>query len=313
MHTQPFPFVKVWRLWWSCWTSLAFGPLWAQTAPYFFQCQEQHWTVCRLPELSDTAGLSASESEALLPRFQSVLRQWYDQGAQPTLEWHFQESIDPHDAWRQPLQRLRWSPSGISWMLRGEWVALSPEEAPESLDFPESLQLERNGQIVVLELTPDVVEATDRRVGRAGVMLGGAPATVWVQAGFLEGLALGATHTWDVTARSVKSLWQMLVGAGSTAQLSGPVGVAKAAGQSASLGLTTYLQFLAFFSVSLAVINALPIPVLDGGHVMYYLWEWVSGRPPSPEWMLQSQRVGLALIATLMVVAVSNDLVRLWG
>ena len=174
-------------------------------------------------------------------------------------------------------------------------------------------QLERNGQIVVLELTPDVVDATDRRVGRAGVMLGGAPATVWVQAGFLEGLALGATHTWDVTARSVKSLWQMLVGAGSTAQLSGPVGVAKAAGQSASLGLTTYLQFLAFFSVSLAVINALPIPVLDGGHVMYYLWEWVSGRPPSPEWMLQSQRVGLALIATLMVVAVSNDLVRLWG
>ena len=148
MHIQPFLIVKVWRLWWSCWTSLAFGPLWAQTAPYFFQCQEQHWTVCRLPELSDTAGLSAWESEALLPRFQSVLRQWYDQGAQPTLEWHFQESIDPHDAWRQPLQRLRWSPSGISWMQRGEWVALLPEEAPESLDFPESLLLPRVSQIL---------------------------------------------------------------------------------------------------------------------------------------------------------------------
>jgi regulator of sigma E protease len=63
----------------------------------------------------------------------------------------------------------------------------------------------------------------------------------------------------------------------------------------------------------LAVINALPIPVLDGGHVMYYLWEWVTGRAPSPAWLAHSQRVGIALIAALMVVAVSNDFARLWG
>lgn len=148
MHIQPYPSVKVWRLWWSCWTSLALCPLGAQTAPYFFQCQEQHWTVCRLPDLSDTAGLSALESEALLPHYQSVLRQWYDEGEQPTLEWHFEERLDPLEDWRQPLQHLRWSPSGISWMQRGEWVALSPEEAPESLDFPESLALPRVPQIL---------------------------------------------------------------------------------------------------------------------------------------------------------------------
>jgi regulator of sigma E protease len=174
-------------------------------------------------------------------------------------------------------------------------------------------EVDRQGERVTLNVQPDVADGSDGPVGRAGIILGGAPASVWVQAGVVEGLHWGAAQTWKIAALSFQSLWQMVWGEASAAQLSGPMSVAQAAGQSASLGLTTYLHFLAFFSVSLAVINALPIPVLDGGHVMYYLWEWVTGRAPSPAWLAHSQRVGIALIAALMVVAVSNDFARLWG
>ncbi len=187
--------------------------------------------------------------------------------------------------------------------------AVLPNGEPKS----QLWQLERHGARVALTVRPDVVETPEGLVGRAGIVLGGKPSSVWVEASFWDGLTWGAAQTWKIAALSFKTLWQMLWGEASPSQLSGPVSVAQAAGQSASLGLTTYLHFLAFFSVSLAVINALPIPVLDGGHVMYYLWEWVTGHAPSPTWIAHSQRVGLALIATMMVVAVSNDFARLWG
>ena len=138
MHIQPLPSLKVWQLWWTCWTSLIIGPLSAQSVPYFFQCKEQHWSVCRLADIADTAALSARESELLLPRMQTILRQWYDEGASPTMEWHFSEEIEE---WREPLQRLRWSPTGVSMMQRGTWVNLDESETPEALPFPESLSL----------------------------------------------------------------------------------------------------------------------------------------------------------------------------
>jgi regulator of sigma E protease len=95
--------------------------------------------------------------------------------------------------------------------------------------------------------------------------------------------------------------------------LSGPLTIADVAGKSASLGLTQYLIFLALISVSLGVLNLLPLPVLDGGHLMYYLWEAVTGKAVSDAWMERLQRGGIALLMAMMAVAMFNDVNRLFG
>ena len=105
----------------------------------------------------------------------------------------------------------------------------------------------------------------------------------------------------------------MAVGELALKNLSGPIAIADYAGKSASLGLTYYLAFLAFISVSLGVLNLLPIPVLDGGHLMYYLWEAVTGKPVTGVWLERLQYVGMGLLLTLMTVAMFNDVVNRWG
>ena len=105
----------------------------------------------------------------------------------------------------------------------------------------------------------------------------------------------------------------MILGQASLKNLSGPWTIADYAGRSASLGLTAYLTFLALISVSLGVLNLLPLPVLDGGHLMYYLWEAVTGRGVSDAWMERLQRGGIALLLLMMSIAMVNDLSRLLG
>jgi regulator of sigma E protease len=95
--------------------------------------------------------------------------------------------------------------------------------------------------------------------------------------------------------------------------LSGPLTIADYAGRSASMGLVQYLGFLALISVSLGVLNLLPLPVLDGGHLMYYLWEGLTGKSVSDVWLERLQRVGVAVLAAMMSIALFNDLTRLWG
>jgi regulator of sigma E protease len=104
---------------------------------------------------------------------------------------------------------------------------------------------------------------------------------------------------------------QMLAGEASFKNLSGPITIADYAGKSAALGATAFLVFLALISVSLGVLNLLPLPMLDGGHLMYYLWEAITGRPVSDLWTDRLQRVGLAVLMLLMTVAVFNDVTRL--
>jgi regulator of sigma E protease len=170
----------------------------------------------------------------------------------------------------------------------------------------------RAGQPLTLVVVPEVRDDGDVRVARIGAMVGAAPEMVTVRYGPLEGVLRGAQRTWEVSSLTLSMIGKMLLGQASLKNLSGPVTVADYAGKSANLGLTQYLLFLALISVSLGVLNLLPLPILDGGHLMYYLWEGVTRRPVSELWMARLQRVGVALLALMTTVALYNDIVRLF-
>jgi regulator of sigma E protease len=136
---------------------------------------------------------------------------------------------------------------------------------------------------------------------------------VEVSQGFVGGLMHGVQKTWEMSWFSLRMLGKMLVGDLSWRNLSGPVAIADYAGQSARIGVMAYLGFLALISVSLGVLNLLPVPVLDGGHLVYYGLEAIKGRPLSERFMQVTQRIGIVLVAGLMVVALFNDITRLVG
>jgi regulator of sigma E protease len=126
----------------------------------------------------------------------------------------------------------------------------------------------------------------------------------------VQAAQLAGQRCWELSVTTLQIFGRMLVGQASWGNLSGPVTMAEQAGQSAQRGWTSFLAFLAFVSVGLAVLNLLPIPVLDGGHLMCYLWEAVTGSPPAKAWMAGLQKVGLAAVLSLMAVALYNDVAR---
>lgn len=170
-------------------------------------------------------------------------------------------------------------------------------------------RLERAGQPVELDVTPRVVTEGTRQVGRVGIDIGGkGAASVEVRHGFGDGLALGVERTWATAKLTLKTIGRMVIGQASLKNLSGPIAMADFAGQAARAGLTYYLGFLALVSVSLGVLNLLPLPMLDGGHLLYYLFEGLAGRPVSEWWQRQLQRVGALILVLIMVLALSNDI-----
>ena len=203
----------------------------------------------------------------------------------------------------------------------GEPVARSRdviERVKASPERPLAFVVERGGDEISIPVTPQarVAEAGEdagRTIGRIGAALHDRIRMETVRFGPLESLAWGVGQTWDMSIFSLRMLGKMLVGELSIRNLSGPVTIADLAGQSVRAGWVAYVSFLALISISLGVLNMLPIPVLDGGHLVYYALEAARGRPLSERFMLITQKAGLAIIMAMMALALFNDLTRLIG
>ncbi|GAB4172580.1 MAG: RIP metalloprotease RseP [Rhodocyclaceae bacterium] len=178
------------------------------------------------------------------------------------------------------------------------------------------LDVERGGGSLLVRLKVDEAQENGRRIGRIGIAVREDATrhpelTTVIAYDPLRALGKAVRQTWDTITFSVSVLGRMVTGEVSWKNLSGPVTIADYAGQSARLGIESYLKFLALISISLGVLNLLPIPILDGGHLMYYTVELVKGGPVSERAMEIGQQIGLALLLMLMVFAFYNDINRL--
>jgi regulator of sigma E protease len=181
-----------------------------------------------------------------------------------------------------------------------------------------ALTLERQGRQISLELQVGSLEQGETRIGR----IGAGPQVpeglleryrVTVKLGPVAALAEAGLRTWDQSVFMVRILGRMAVGRASVKNLGGPISIAQIAGKSASYGISFFLKFLAAVSVSLAVLNLLPVPILDGGHLFFFLIEGIKGRPLSEKAQLRGQQIGLAILLLLMGLAFYVDISRLLG
>jgi regulator of sigma E protease len=181
---------------------------------------------------------------------------------------------------------------------------------------PITIDFERDGARLRTAATPGRVMESGRAIGRLGIMLDEGP-RVWPpglvgmrRAGPIEALESGVAKTWEMSSLTVQMAWRIFTGQVSAKNISGPISIAEFAGISAYLGLTAFLGFLAIISVSLGVLNLLPVPLLDGGQVVYQLVEAVKGSPMSERAQNFGQQVGIALLVVLMSLAFYNDISR---
>lgn len=185
---------------------------------------------------------------------------------------------------------------------------------------PVALGVVRDGQRLTLSVTPESVQDGGQRAVRIGIApdpAGQAAVPENMQAlyrhGPLVALGEGVSKTWEMSALTLKMLGKIVIGEASVKNLSGPISIASYAGASAKSGLARFFDFLAIVSISLGILNLLPIPILDGGHLMYYIVEFIKGSPVSEEAQVAGVRIGLALLLMLMSLAFYNDLARLFG
>lgn len=177
---------------------------------------------------------------------------------------------------------------------------------------PLELRVRRGNTELDLTLVPAEARLEDGRVvGRIGAQLAADLPMVDRRYGPLEAISHGVVRTWETSLFTLRMMGRMLTGTVSWRNINGPVAIADYAGQSARVGLDAYIGFLALLSVSLGVLNLLPIPTLDGGHLLYYFAEIVRGRPLPDNWLEIGQRFGMILLAALMGLALFNDIGRI--
>ena len=182
---------------------------------------------------------------------------------------------------------------------------------------PVVFRIARDGGEIDATIVTEAVEQNGRRIGLAGIRLKVDPATaarlaVTVRYGVVEALGQGARKTWELSVFTLKMLGRIVIGEASLKNISGPITLADYAGQSAQAGTLVFVGYLALISISLGVLNLLPVPLLDGGHLLYYFAEIAKGSPVSDRAFEVGQRIGMAVLAVLMALALFNDLSRLF-
>jgi len=190
-----------------------------------------------------------------------------------------------------------------------QWVRQNPQK-------PLKVTILRGSEELVLDVTPGAVGENGKTIGRVG-------ASPLIDREMLKSLITEVRYpphkafikamakTWDTSVFSLKMLFRMIAGQVSWKNISGPITIADYAGQSAHMGWVAYLSFLALISISLGVLNLLPVPLLDGGHLLYYMAEIIKGSPLSEKTMEVGQQIGIAILLTLMLFAFYNDINRL--
>ncbi|RDH88751.1 MAG: RIP metalloprotease RseP [endosymbiont of Seepiophila jonesi] len=198
-----------------------------------------------------------------------------------------------------------------SWVEWVKYVRARPEQRMV-------LEVERAGSLIRLELTPVAIESEGESIGRIGASVHVPPHLMddyqtEIRYGPLEAVGKSLYKTWDLSLLMLKMLGKMVIGEVSVKNLSGPISIAEYAGKTASYGLIDFLKFLAVVSISLGVLNLLPIPVLDGGHLLFFLLEAIKGGALSETFMEHGQKIGMILLLAMMSLAFYVDLSRLLG
>ena len=195
------------------------------------------------------------------------------------------------------------------WIKWAEYVRSKP-------DTPLAVTVLRNGVKLNIKVTPARVKTQKGAIGRVGLgpeipknFYQGLMATQHY--GIFESLANAVSKTWDMSAMTLQMMWKIVSGEASLKNISGPISIAQYAGQTAQIGFTAFIAFMAVISLSLGVLNLLPIPLLDGGHLMYYIVEFIKGSPVSEEGQLVGQKIGIVMLGSLMFLAIFNDINRL--
>ena len=194
-----------------------------------------------------------------------------------------------------------------------QWVDYVQERPEQTIQ----LRVERGETPPLsLEVRPERAEVEGRAIGRIGAGVAPPkdldPALVATQRyALLDALGHSVSKTLEMSAITLKIIFKMVLGEASVQNLSGPISIAQYAGQSAGIGLAAFLSFLAIVSVSLGVLNLLPVPLLDGGHLLYYLIEFVQRKPVSVETQRFAQQIGIVLLGSLMAIAIYNDVARI--
>ncbi|HEY0975217.1 MAG TPA: sigma E protease regulator RseP [Solimonas sp.] len=196
-----------------------------------------------------------------------------------------------------------------SWQHWATWLRAHPGEVVR-------VEVDRNGQRLALDAIIGQVRDGERMIGRFGAAVAH-PGDLWQdlravnRLGPFEAVPEAVSQTWRMSSLTVRMLGRMITGDVSVKNVSGPIQIAQVAGFSAQIGLVSFLSFMAIVSVSLGVLNLLPVPVLDGGHLLYYAVEAVKGSPVSERVQEAGQRIGLTLLVMLMGLAFYNDIARL--